>query len=202
MKITVTGFDPFGGESVNPSFEAVKLLPDRIGDTQITKLEIPTSFVRARESIRNIVINDRPDFLVMVGQAGGRNAVTPERVAINCCDAKIPDNDGDKRHDEVIYENAPAAYFSTLPIRKIEQSITALGIKSAVSNTAGTFVCNSVMYEALHTIKTENIPTKAGFIHVPYIPEQTAGKENMPSMEISDIIKALTAAILALNQNF
>lgn len=202
--LLITGFDPFGGERVNPSYEAVKLLPERIGNINIIKRELPTEFFRASEFLRREIEAENPDFVIMVGQAGGRGGITPERVAINCMDAAIPDNGGEEPHDEVIYNDGPAAYFSSLPIKNMVSAIKEAGISAAVSNTAGTYVCNRVMYEALHIsakrAKTDGKTFPAGFIHVPYIPSQTVGRENVPSMELEAIVRGLQAAISVLTE--
>ena len=198
MKVLVTAFDPFGGESVNPAEQAVGLLPDRINDNEIFKLTIPTVFGRAGELVINKMNELRPDAVICVGQAGGRSAVTPERVAVNIMDANIADNEGKQPVDEPVVPGGPAAYFSTLPIKEMVRGIKDAGLSGAVSNTAGTFVCNSLLYAVLHHAATKMQDTRAGFIHVPYIPEQTVNKKDTPSMPINDIGRALTAAIAAI----
>ena len=195
MKILVTAFDPFGGEQVNPAQQAVEKLADTIGQAQIHKLIIPTVFGKAAENVIAAMDSLRPDAVVCVGQAGGRKSVTPERVAINVMDANITDNIGQKPVDEVIVADGPAAYFSTLPIKAMVQAIRDAGLPGDVSNSAGTFVCNSLLYSVLHHSSANMPQTRAVFIHVPYIPEQTVGKEGVPSMPLEDIVRALTAAI-------
>lgn len=198
MKILVTAFDPFGGESVNPAQQAVERLEDVIGGHQIHKLIIPTVFGRAAELVIQEMDALHPDAVVCVGQAGGRKAVTPERVAINVMDANITDNAGVRPQDEPIVPDGPAAYFSTLPIKKMVEEIREAGLAADVSNSAGTFVCNSLLYSVLHHAATNMPETKAVFIHVPFIPQQTEGKENVPSMPLEDIVRALTAAVSVL----
>ena len=198
MKILVTAFDPFGGESVNPAQQAVERLEDVIGGHQIRKLIIPTVFGRAAELVIQEMDDLRPDAVVCVGQAGGRKAVTPERIAINVMDANITDNAGVRPQDEPIVPDGPAAYFSTLPIKKMVEEIREAGLAADVSNSAGTFVCNSLLYSVLHHAATNMPETKAVFIHVPFIPQQTEGKENVPSMPLEDIVRALTAAVSVL----
>ena len=198
MKVLVTAFDPFGGESVNPAEQAVDLLPDQIGDKQITKLAVPTVFGRAGELVIKKMDELHPDAVICVGQAGGRSAVTPERVAINMMDAGIADNDGRQPCDEPVIPGGPAAYFSTLPIKAMVQAIKDAGLPGAVSNTAGTFVCNSLLYTVLHHAENNMKDTRAVFIHVPYIPEQTTEKKDTPSMPLDDIVRALTAAITVI----
>lgn len=198
MKILVTAFDPFGGESINPAQKAVEQLEDRIGDHHIHKLIVPTVFGGAAELVIREMDVLHPDAVICVGQAGGRKAVTPERVAINIMDANIKDNAGYQPRDEQIVSGGPAAYFSTLPIKKMVEGICKAGLPADVSNTAGTFVCNSLLYCVLHHATTHMPDTGAVFIHVPYIPQQTEGKDNVPSMALDDIVRALTAAISVL----
>ena len=190
-KLLITGFDPFGGENINPSWEAVKLLPEQVGQYQIHKLAIPTIFGTAAEMILTQAQQLHPDVIVSVGLAGGRDAVTPERIAVNIRDARIPDNRGVQPSGDRVVAEGPAAYFSTLPVEKMAEHIRQVGIPAAVSNTAGTFVCNDVLYSVLHHFAGTSV--QAGFIHVPYLPSQ-----GTPNMELTDIVKALSAAIEAL----
>ena len=190
-KLLITGFDPFGGESINPAWEAVKLLNDVIGDFALTKLEIPTVFSLAAERIFAIADALQPDVILCIGQAGGRSAVTPERFGVNIRDARIPDNAGNQPRGERIAEDGPAAYFATLPVEKMADAIAKKGILSTVSNSAGAFVCNDVLYSLLHRYAGTEV--RVGFIHVPYLPRQ-----GTPSMELQDIVTALTAAIEAI----
>lgn len=190
-KLLITGFDPFGGGNVNPSWEAVKLLPEQVGEYQIHKLAIPTIFGTAAEMILAKAEQLHPDVIISVGLAGGRDAVTPERIAVNIRDARIPDNQGFQPSGDRVAPEGPAAYFSTLPVKRMAQCIRQAGIPATVSNTAGTFVCNDVLYTLLH--RFDGTSTRAGFIHVPYLPSQ--GTPNLP---LEDTVKALTAAIEAL----
>lgn len=198
MNILVTAFDPFGGESVNPAQQAVELMESEIGNKTIHKLVVPTVFGRAAELVINAMDKLRPDAVICVGQAGGRRAVTPERVAINVMDASIKDNAGNQPTDEPIAADGPAAYFSTLNIKAMVEAIRDAGFPGDISNSAGTFVCNSLLYSVLHHAAQHMPETRAVFIHVPYIPEQTVGKENVPSMPLEDIVRALTAAVVSL----
>ena len=190
-KLLITGFDPFGGEKINPSWEAVKLLPEKIGDFAIYKMEIPTVFGVAAQQVLAQARQLQPDVVLCIGQAGGRSAVTPERVAVNLWDANICDNAGNQPQEQTIVEGAPTAYFSTVPCKKMVEAIRQAGFPGAVSNSAGTFVCNDVLYTLLHHF--DGTAVRAGFIHVPYLPSQ-----GTPNMELADIVKALTAAIEAL----
>ena len=153
-KLLVTGFDPFGGQPVNPAREAVLRLPDTVGGYEIAKLEIPTVFGLAAETVWKVADELRPHAILCVGQAGGRSAVTPEVVAINLREASIPDNAGNMPVDSPVMENAPAAYFATLPVRDMVQAVKERGIPCALSYTAGTFVCNDLLYTSCTIIAT------------------------------------------------
>ena len=193
-KLLITGFDPFGGETVNPSWEAVKLLPDVVGDYQITKMEIPTVFGLAAHRVLAAADEMKPDVILCVGQAGGRSAVTPEVIGINLQEARIPDNFGNQPVNTPVIPDGPAAYFSTVPVREMVNAIRSAQIPAALSYSAGAFVCNDVLYRLLHHF--HGTATRAGFIHVPYLPQQA--KENQPSMCQEQIGRALLAAISAL----
>lgn len=193
-KLLITGFDPFGGECINPSWEAVKQLPDRIGDCLVTKMEIPTVFGTAAERVIATADEIKPDVILCIGQAGGRRAVTPEVIAINLQEARIPDNAGNQPVNIPVVPGGPAAYFTTVPIRKMVNAINAAGIPSALSYSAGTFVCNDVLYRLLHHF--DGSDTQVGFIHVPFLPQQA--KENQPSMPQEQIVEALKLAISVL----
>lgn len=198
MKILVTGFDPFGGDQTNPAIEAVKRLPDEIKGAKIIKLEIPTVFGKSAEVVEAAMEKENPDYVVHIGQAGGRYGITPERVAINIDDARIHDNEGNQPIDQVIQPNGENAYFSQLPIKAMVTYMKKIGLPASVSNTAGTFVCNHIMYQSLHLTHTKFPNTKAGFIHVPFLPEQVVDRPETPSMSLDDIVKGLTAAIEAI----
>lgn len=198
MKLLLTAFDPFGGESVNPAQKAVSLAGEVHG-VEIVKLTVPTVFGEASRQVIEAIRREKPNAVLCIGQAGGRAAVTPERVAINLMDARIPDNAGNQPADEPIVPDAPDAYFATLPIRKMVEAIRERGIPAEVSNTAGTFVCNEIMYSVLHALKTEFPDVIGGFMHVPFILEQAAAKSPVPpSMSLSDIVCAIEAAICAI----
>lgn len=192
-KLLITGFDPFGGESINPAWEAVRLLPDVIRDFELVKLEIPTVFGAAAQVVIDKAEEIHPDAIISVGQAGGRAAVTPEMVGINLRYASIPDNMGALPCDIPIAEGSPAAYFSTLPVRAMAKAICDVGLPGAVSYSAGSFVCNDVLYSLLHHF--DGTAVRAGFIHVPFLPEQTADK---PSLPLEQTAAALRAAIEAI----
>lgn len=193
--ILFTGFEPFGGETVNPALEAVRLLPDSAGGMPIRRLRLPTSFRHAGETLLEAVDAWRPKAVVCVGQAGGRKTVTPEKVAINYIDARIPDNDGAQPADVPIRADGPAAYFATLPVRAIDEAIRAAGVPCAVSYSAGCYVCNFVMYTLLDHLAQTAPDVLGGFIHVPYAAEQTANKPaGTPSLTVAQMTQALTCA--------
>ena len=193
-KLLITGFDPFGGENINPSWEAVKELPDRIGNWQITKMEIPTVFGSAADKVIAAAEGSRPDAILCIGQAGGRAAVTPEVIAINLQEARITDNIGNQPINIPVVADGPAAYFATVPIREMVQAIQTHSIPAALSYSAGAFVCNDVLYRLLHHF--DGTDTQVGFIHVPYLPQQA--KENQPSLPQDKIVEALKLAISVL----
>ena len=201
MKVLITGFDPFGGESINPAWEAVKEIRDEIAGAEIVKMQIPTVVGKSIEKVHNKMAEIHPDVVISVGQAGGRFGVTPERVAINVTDARIPDNEGHQPIDEVIFEDGDTAYFSNLPVKAMVQAIKDAGYPSSLSNTAGTYICNHVMYGILYYIHKEFPDVRGGFIHVPYAASQVVNKPNTPSMAIADITAALEAAISAAVKN-
>ena len=190
-KLLITGFDPFGGAAVNPSWQAVRQLPDRVGDFELCKLEIPTVFDLATRVVLKKAAQFRPDVILCVGQAGGREAVTPERIGVNIRDARIADNAGNQPKGEFVASDGPAAYFATVPVEKMAEAMEQAGIPATVSNSAGAFVCNDTLYGILHHYAGTEV--RCGFIHVPYIPEQGS-----PSMELEQITHALAAAIEAL----
>lgn len=197
MKILLTGFTPFGGESINPALEAVKLVKSPAPGIEVRALEVPTVFSLSAQTVTAAMDEYRPDAVICVGQAAGRSAVTPERVAINIDDARIPDNAGEQPVDSPIVPGAPAAYFATLPIKAVAQAIRAAGVPAEISNTAGTYVCNHLMYSVLHHAALHYPDMRAGFIHVPCIPEQTTGKD-IPSLPLEKLVLALEAAVGAL----
>lgn len=196
-KVLLTGFSPFGGEKVNPALEAVKQFQNKtLEGVQVTVLEIPTAFRKSLEILRHGIEETTPDVVICVGQAGGRSEISLERVAINVDDARIPDNEGNQPIDTPIVEDGPVAYWSTLPIKAIVQNIRKAGIPAAVSNTAGTFVCNHLFYGLAHLIATRFPSVRGGFIHIPYLPEQAVNHPGQPSMSLDTIVKGLEIAVL------
>ncbi|MDE7313676.1 MAG: pyroglutamyl-peptidase I [Eubacterium sp.] len=202
MKILITGFDPFGGESVNPAYEAVKLLPDEIGGAQVVKLEVPTVFGKAGEVLEAGIKEHQPDAVVCVGQAGGRSGMCVEKVAINFQDARIKDNEGGQPVDKAIKEDGQTAYFATIPVKAMVAKMRENGIPAFVSYTAGTFVCNELMYSLLYLIDKKYPHIRGGFIHVPYAMGQTVDKPiGTPAMSLESIAKGLEFSMLAVVEN-
>ena len=195
MKILLTAFEPFGGEGTNASLEAMKRINAPPGMTLI-RLEVPTVFGLAGERVLRAVREEKPDAVVCLGQAAGRSAVTPERVAINLRDASIPDNAGNMPKEEPVVPGGPAAYFSTLPIRAMVTRAQAAGVPAAISNSAGTFVCNDLMYALLHALSNDFPEIIGGFIHVP----ACTPLEKDPSVPLLSTEKAVDAiqAMLAV----
>jgi len=194
MKLLLTAFDPFGGESVNPALEAVKLV-GQVDGVDIIKLEVPTVFGRSLEIVTAAIDTHGPDAVLCVGQAGGRPELTPERIAINIDDARIPDNAGNRPIDVPVDPEGPAAYFSTLPIKAMAAKIREAGLSASVSNTAGTFVCNHLMYGVLHHLARNHPGTRGGFLHVPFAEGQT---KNAPCLPVTDIARGIEAAVEAI----
>lgn len=194
--LLITGFDPFGGETVNPAWEAVKGLPDSVGDYRLTKLEIPTVFEAAARAVLAAVEADPPDVILCIGQAGTRSAVTPEKIAVNLRNARIPDNAGTQPRQLPVIPGGPDGIFATVPVFSMASAIADRGLPGSVSLSAGSFVCNDTFYRLLHHFA--GTATRVGFIHVPYLPQQAPS--GVPYLELEQIILALEAAILALDQ--
>lgn len=196
MNVLVTGFDPFGGEPINPALEAVKQLDGIVlAGAHIYIREIPTVRWKAIEAVKKGIAEINPDLIICVGQAGGRLDITVERVGINVDDFRIPDNEGNQPIDERIITDGPIAYWSTLPIKKIVAALRQNNVPASVSNTAGTFVCNHVLYGLMHILAQENNKRYGGFIHIPYLPEQAARLIGQPCMSLDLVVKGLKIAI-------
>lgn len=191
-KLLITGFDPFNGNLENPSWLAVSALPDTVGNYMLQKMQLPTVYGKAANMVIAAAGEWNPDVILCLGLAGGRAAVTPERVGINIRSASIPDNAGQQFTDAPIIRDGPAAYFSSLPVTAMAQAIRDAGLPGAVSNSAGTYVCNDVLYTLLHHFA--GTKTRVGFIHVPYLPGQ-----GEPNMALADTVRALQAAISAMD---
>ncbi|AOT69612.1 pyroglutamyl-peptidase I [Geosporobacter ferrireducens] len=197
MKVLVTGFEPFGGESVNPSFEAVKNLDHTIAGAQIVKAQIATVFNKSIHQLEKLIIKEQPDIVICVGQAGGRYDISIERIGINIDDARIKDNEGNQPIDKPIFEDGENAYFSNLPVKAMVREVKNANIPASVSNTAGTFVCNHIFYALLYLIHKKYPEIRGGFIHVPFCAHQIIDKPNTPYMDIDKITEGLKYAIKA-----
>ncbi|WP_338546054.1 pyroglutamyl-peptidase I [Pseudomonas benzopyrenica] len=194
MTLLLTGFAPFGGEELNPSWEAVRRLDgERLGDLPVVAAQLPTAFGAALRVLGELLDRHRPTLVVAVGQAGGRAELSLERIAINVDDARIPDNAGRQPIDEPVVPGGPAAYFSTLPIKAMVHALRAAGFPAAVSQTAGTFVCNHVFYGLQHRLQGTGV--RGGFIHIPYLPVQAANQPGAPSMALETLVAGLRLAL-------
>ena len=190
VKALVTGFEPFGGETVNASLEAVRRLPPRIGGLEIETATLPTSFARAHAALEAAIARTRPDIVLCIGQAGDRAALCVERVAVNVQDAEIADNDGAIPIDAPVVAGGPAAYLATLPARAAITALHAEKLPAQLSMSAGTFVCNHVFYGLMHLAAARGHHFRAGFLHVPRLPLQ-APDGNAPHMALDDIVRGV-----------
>lgn len=194
--ILLTGFEPFGGDGINPSLEVARALDGmRIEDMLVQAECLPCVFDEAGRRLESLLIERRPALVLCLGLAGGRAAVTVERVAINVDDARIPDNAGRKPEDAPIVPDGPAAYFSTLPVKAIVQALRGVGIPAAVSDSAGTFVCNHVFYALMNHLSRFLPESHGGFIHLPYLPEQVTDRPETPSMALTMQADAIRLAL-------
>lgn len=202
MKVLITGFDPFGGETVNPAYEAVKLLPEVICGAEIIKLEIPTVYTKSGAVVEKAIEELQPDVVLCIGQAGGRSSIQIEKVAINLAEARIKDNEGNQPMDVALHEDGENAYFTNLPCKAVVNELRKNNIPAHISYTAGTFVCNDVMYHVLYLISKKYDMIRGGFIHVPYALEQVIDKPaGTPAMSLETIAKGLELAIKAIIEN-
>lgn len=199
-RVLVTGFEPFGGETVNPALEVVEALAGRVLDVdgsdpvQIVAARIPTVFGASIAVLEKEIERISPFVVLCVGQAGGRHHITPERVAINVDDARIPDNAGNAPVDAPVVPGGPVGYLSDLPIKRMVRAMQDVGIPSSVSNSAGTFVCNHLFYGLMHLLKTKYTRVRGGFIHIPFLPSQVVGRE-LPSMNLTDMVRGLEVCV-------
>ncbi|GAA2667541.1 pyroglutamyl-peptidase I [Nonomuraea recticatena] len=189
-RVLLTGFEPFGGETTNPSYDAVVLVPG------VSVAQLPCTFSGALTALREAVDLHDPELVLCTGQAGGRTAISVEKVAINLIEARIPDNEGRRPYGVPVVEGGPDAYLSTLPVKAMARAVREEGIPAEVSYTAGTFVCNQVAYGLAHLIATERPGLRGGFVHVPYAPHQVTGS-GRPSMETTTVARALAALVKA-----
>ena len=198
MKLLLTGFEPFGQESVNPSWEAVKAFPDMVEGVEVVKVRLPVTFKGAAVMLEQAIDEFRPDVVLCVGQGSGRYEINIERVAINMADSKKPDNDGYLPEEMPMRAEAPDAYFSNLPVKRLVEALHEVGIPAVVSNSAGAYVCNTVFYTALHLAHHKYPDMRAGFIHIPYLPCQVVEKSKQPSMATETVVQALDTIIHTL----
>ncbi|HLY56754.1 MAG TPA: pyroglutamyl-peptidase I, partial [Stellaceae bacterium] len=190
MKALVTGFEPFGGESVNPSSAALAQLRRALGPLEVATAVLPTAFGRTGVALAAALDRHAPDIVLAVGQAGGRSALSLERIAINLLDAGAPDNDGALPVDEPVVDGGPAAYFTTLPIKAAVAALRHAGLPATVSLSAGSFVCNQALYLLLHRAAIGG-GFRAGFLHVPYLPQQAAARAEMPSLALEHVVQGI-----------
>lgn len=193
-KIMFTGFDPFGKDTTNPSWDAVALLPEETEGAVIVKRHLPVEYDKVAELLRQAIEEEKPDAVICVGQAGGRSAITPELVAINVKEGSIPDNAGVSYDGESIYEDGPAAYFATIPVKEIIAGIREAGIPAAISYSAGAYVCNNTMYHLLRMLEKDYPHIQGGFIHVPYECNQVLERASMASLPLPMIARGLETA--------
>lgn len=189
MKALVTGFEPFAGDDLNPSAEAVRRLKPRLGPLEIATSVLPTSFERGPGTLLAAIERERPDLVLAVGLAGGRAGLSLERVALNLSDARLPDNDGFQPLDQPVLPDGPAAYFATLPVRAAAEALRRAGLPAALSLSAGSFVCNHLFYLLLHRAAAEGF--RAGFLHVPYLPQQAARRDDAPSLALEHVVQGI-----------
>ncbi len=194
--VLLTGFDPFGGESINPAWEVAKSLHEKtIGEYKIISKQVPTVFQKSISVLKEYIEELNPEMIICIGQAGGRPDIKIERVAINVDDARIADNEGNQPVDVPVVEEGPAAYWSTLPMKAIVKRLQEEGIPASVSQSAGTFVCNHLFYGLMHELEKHDKKIKGGFIHIPFLPEQASNYPGQPSMSLSTIRKGIELAV-------
>ena len=196
-RLLITGFAPFGGDRVNPSWQAVQALPETVGGWELVKRELPVTFRGAPEALFAAVDEAEPDAVLMVGLAASRGAVTPERQGVNEMVARIPDNEGNQPQNEPVVPGGPEILFSTLPVEDMTEAIQTAGVPARLSDSAGRFVCNALLYSVLYRLEQADDPVPAAFIHVPATPELAEGKD-WPTLTLDEIVTALTAAIEAI----
>ncbi|MEG6590265.1 pyroglutamyl-peptidase I [Paenibacillus barengoltzii] len=200
-KLLLTGFEPFGGEPINPAVEAMRRLQGRvIGSFEIVGLELPTVFGQSTERLLAAVQQHEPEVVIALGQAGGREGISFERVAVNLNDANIADNAGNQPVDEPVVPEGPAAYWTTLPVKRMVDRLRDEGIPASISLSAGTFVCNHLFYGLMHHLAVTGKPIRGGFIHVPYLPEQAERHPGAPSMTLDQLVTGLERAIEVLGE--
>ena len=201
MKILLTAFEPFGKDEKNAAQEVMALVRDEIAGAKIVKRTLPVVFGKSVGTALSFILREKPDAVLSLGQAGGRAELTPERIAMNLDDARIPDNEGNQPADQPIAPDGPAAYFSTLPVKAMADAILRAGVPASVSNSAGTYVCNHLMYGVLHALVRSRSKVRAGFLHIPYLHEQTLSRPGVPSLSREDAVRGVEAALRAIVEN-
>ena len=196
-RLLITGFAPFGGNGINPAWQAVQALPETVGGWELVKREVPVTFRGAPQTLYAALDETEPDAVLMIGLAAGRDGITPERQAVNEMTARIPDNGGDQPQNEPVVPGGPEVLFSTLPVEDMTEAILDAGIPAQLSDSAGRFVCNTLLYSALYQLEQTEDPVPAAFIHVPATPELATGKD-LPTLTLDEIVAAITAAIEAI----
>ncbi len=200
--VLLFGFEPFGGEDINPAQEVVReLAGERIAGHRVVPAELPVTFDGAISALADAIARENPNLVIGIGQAGGRASISLERVAINLIDARIPDNSGVQPVDTMVNDGAPAAYFSTLPVKAMLTAMQSSGVPSELSFSAGSYVCNAAFFALMHLLATRHHGIRGGFIHIPYLPRQAAAHPNAPSMEIGTLSKGIGIAIEAALQH-
>ncbi|MCU7375382.1 pyroglutamyl-peptidase I [Paucibacter sp. O1-1] len=200
MNILLTGFEPFGGEAINPAWEIARSLDgETLGPARIVARQLPCVFGQSLRVLDEALAELRPGLVLALGQAGGRSDLSLERVAINVDDARIADNAGAQPIDMPVLESGPAAYFSTLPIKAIVHGLRAAGLPASVSQSAGTFVCNHLFYGLQHRLAGSGV--RSGFLHIPYLPEQAARSSGQPSMALASMIEGVRMTLALALQN-
>lgn len=200
MKILVSAFEPFGGDTLNPAQEVLHSLQSAYEDFTIVKLLLPTEFHASLESMKSAINMHKPDKILAIGQAGGRSGITIERIGINIDDATIEDNAGYAPIDQAIHPLGPAAYFSTLPIKSMVQGLQNAGIQARISNTAGTYVCNHILYGTLDFLHETQQEVQAGFVHIPYLPEQIEHSSHLPTMPLEEMLRSIEICLAIIAQ--
>ena len=194
-RLLITGFAPFGGDELNPSWEAVSALPEAVGQWELVKEQMPVSFRGAPRALMEAVDRCAPDAVLLIGVAASRVAVTPERQGVNEMSARIPDNEGFQPQNEPVVPGGPEVLYATLPVEDMAEAIQAAGVPARLSDSAGRYVCNALLYSALYYLEQRDDPVPAAFIHVPAIPEMGLG---VPTLTLEQLIAALSAAIEAI----